>query len=474
MAALKLIKQGAKVAIGNGRKTKLWEEQWLGSKPTFARRTTSFILPQYRQIVTPSMTVVDLMNVPGKEWNRELIESIFPENIKEQILATNIQGSHGEDTYYWEYTKTGHYTVKSGYWVQQSINKPDQSNETVDRPSLDGLFQQIWKMNTSPKVHHFLWKCLSDSLPAAANMRNRHIAKDGSCGRYAMEDETINHILFTCPYARLIWALSPIHAPKNGVLSDSLYANLARVMNLKHQDPTEKVYDDLVPWLLWRIWKNRNEFLFKGIDYTPPSTVSKAREDMEEWLKRKEEEKTVANTAPRSSQHHRWKPPPTSWIKCNSDGAWQRDRHQNGMGWISRNEHGKLLWAGMKSVQGLRSPAEAEAEGIKWAMHSMSSLGYKQVIFETDALLIVKMVAGTEEIWPNLKPIIMEIQNCLTGNASYRLEYYPRESNKAADKIANEAFSLQNHVSKLYSIVPVWLKSVFETDLSTVVPNFMG
>ncbi|KAG2253338.1 hypothetical protein Bca52824_083474 [Brassica carinata] len=237
-------------------------------------------------------------NWKRKEWNIVLIENIFPENIKEQILATNIQGSHGEDTYYWEYTKTIHYTVKSGYWVQQSINKPDQSNETVDQPSLDGLFQQTWEMNTSPKVHHFLWKCLSDSLPAAANMRNRHIAKDCSYGRCAMENETINHILFTCPYARLIWALSPIHAPTNGVLSDSLYANLARVMNLKHQDPTEKVYDDLVPWLLWRIWKNRNEFLFKGIDYTAPSTVSKAREDMEEWLKRKEEEKNCSQYSP--------------------------------------------------------------------------------------------------------------------------------------------------------------------------------
>ena len=59
-------------------------------------------------------------------------------------------------------------------------------------------------------------------------------------------------------------------------------------------------------------------------------------------------------------------------------------------------------------------------------------------------------------------------------NAGYKLEYYPRESNKAADRIANETFSLQNHVPKLYSIVPVWLKSVFETDLSIVVSNIMG
>lgn len=187
------------------------------------------------------MTVADLMSVPGREWNRELIQNIFPKSFKDQILSTHIQGRYGEDSSSWEFTKTGHYTVKSGYWVQQNIVKPDQMHELVDQPSLDGLFQKIWKMNTSPKVHHFLWKCLRDSLPAAANMRSRHIAKDGSCGRCSMDNETVNHILFTCPYARLVWAVSPIHAPPNGELYDSLYANLFRVMNQKHQDPAEKV-----------------------------------------------------------------------------------------------------------------------------------------------------------------------------------------------------------------------------------------
>lgn len=185
---------------------------------------------------------------------------------------------------------------------------------------------------------------------------------------------------------------------------------------------------------------------------------------MEEWLKRKEEEKTAASTATRNSLHH--------WIKCNSDGAWNKGRQSSGVGWISRNNKGRMLWAGMKRVQSLGSPIEIEAEGIKW--ECTLSLGYKQMIFETDSLMIVKMIAGTEAIWPKLRPIIQELSHYLSTNAGYGIVYHPREGNKTAYRIAKETFSLQNHVPKLYSIVPDWLKSEFEADLHVVVSNFDG
>lgn len=80
-----------------------------------------------------------------------------------------------------------------------------------------------------------------------------------------------------------------IRASPNGKMSDFLYANLYPALNQKHQDPIEKAHDELVPWLLWRIWRNRNEHLFRGKDYSAPNTVNKAMDDMEEWLGRKEE-----------------------------------------------------------------------------------------------------------------------------------------------------------------------------------------
>ena len=138
---------------------------------------------RYRQLVKPDTCVSELMTIPGKEWNREAVEAIFTAETSEKILAINPQGSAGNDIYAWDYTHTGFYTAKSGYWVQRNFINTDQAAKKVNQPSPDELYQQIWKLQTSPKIRHFLWKCISDSLPAAANMHYRHIAKDGSCGR---------------------------------------------------------------------------------------------------------------------------------------------------------------------------------------------------------------------------------------------------------------------------------------------------
>ncbi|XP_013738900.1 uncharacterized protein LOC106441652 [Brassica napus] len=384
------------------------------------------------------MKVCDLMTEPRKEWDVELIRNVFPVEIQEKIFAITPQGQFGDDTYTWDFFKTGHYTVKSGYWVQRNIINTSQQQQYVNQPSLDGLYQQIWKLNANPKIHHFLWKCVNNTLPAAANMKRPHISEDGSCIRCSMKGESVNHILFKCPYARLVWAVSPIRAPPNGEWSDSLYANLYRVMN--QQDQPESSRADLVPWLLWRIWKNRNEFLFKGIDYSAPSTVDKALEDMEEWIGKNKKEHPEVKKATHNKTRARWKAPPTKWIKCSTDGAWHKDQQRSGVGWISRDEYGRMLWAGVRGFQRLGSRIEVVAEGVKWAIHSMRRLGYKQVIYEIDSLFLAKMINGHAEVWPKLQPIIQEINHTLSENPHYKVVFYSRDGNMAAYRIANEVF----------------------------------
>lgn len=119
--------------------------------------------------------------------------------------------------------------------------------------------------------------------------------------------------------------------------------------------------------------------------------------------------------------------PPPQWIKCNTDAAWHKDQQRCGVGWISRDEYGRMLWAGVRSFQRLGSPIETEAEGIKWAIHSMSRLGYKQVIYETDSQVFAKMINGHEEVWSKLKPLIQEIQHDISGILTTRLCYIQKK-----------------------------------------------
>ncbi|CDY12357.1 BnaC08g08480D [Brassica napus] len=47
----------------------------------------------------------------------------------------------------------------------------------------------------------------------------------------------------------------------------SLYSNVYHVLSVQKAYPRDDIQADIVLWLLWRLWKNRNEFLFKGKEY---------------------------------------------------------------------------------------------------------------------------------------------------------------------------------------------------------------
>lgn len=89
IAAQTLIKQGARVVIGNGRSTKLWEERWIGSMSASMVTSTKQVSPQLKMRVAKAEKVCDLMTETGREWDMELIRNIFPDETQERILAIN-------------------------------------------------------------------------------------------------------------------------------------------------------------------------------------------------------------------------------------------------------------------------------------------------------------------------------------------------------------------------------------------------
>lgn len=289
----------------------------------------------------------------------------------------------------------------------------------------------------------------------------------------------MNHVLFQRPFARLVWALSPIPAPPEDVMGNSLYSNTDHALNIKKAYPRDEVKSEMVPCLLWRLWKCRNELLFNGKEYEAMSILRKAREDADEWERRKQVNLSVEGnkrvTHPIStSQAKPWKLPPTNWLKCNSDGAWHKDRLNSGVGWLCRDGEGRLLCAGASVVTGLESSIRTEAEALQWADESMARFRYDKIIFESDSLSLVKMLNEEEEVWPMLLPVIEAICQALKQISSVEVRFYPRGGNKAANRIAKETFTFVSNVSKLYSVVPEWLKFQVESDKSCMVKKLVN
>ena len=127
-----------------------------------------------------------------------------------------------------------------------------------------------------------------------------------------------------------------------------------------------------------------------------------------------------------------------------------------------------MLWAGAKSIPGMGSELEIEAEALRWAIYTLAGFEYKNVTFETDSQILSKMPSGEEEIWPRVKSIIQEISISLAGLSEAEVVYYSRTDNKVADRIVKKTATFTSIILKLYYIVPSWLFSCMEADKSFV------
>lgn len=112
------------------------------------------------------------------------------------------------------------------------------------------------------------------------------------------------------------------------------------------------------------------------------------------------------------------------------------------------------------------SPILTEAEALKWGAQTMANFGYKNIIFESDSLPLVKMINGTDEAWPILRPTIEVIRSYLARIQSFEVRFSSRGRNKAADRIVKESITFLSSIPKLYSIVPVWLKFQVSSDIA--------
>lgn len=130
------------------------------------------------------------------------------------------------------------------------------------------------------------------------------------------------------------------------------------------------------------------------------------KEDEREWKRREEAKTDELKKATIEEPERRWKPPPTTWIKCNTDGAWNKDSGEGGMVWVARDHQGNLVWKGARKLSRLRWALEAEAEALKWAIQNLSGFGYARVIFETDSLALKRLISGEETMSLTLKPLL--------------------------------------------------------------------
>ena len=107
-AARKLLLLGIRQKIHSGYEVKVWEDPWI---PTTPARQAILAAP----VMHPNLRVSDLINQVSKDWDVGLLENYVNLDDIPLIRSLAISSTHRRDTFCWNYTRNGKYTVKSGY-----------------------------------------------------------------------------------------------------------------------------------------------------------------------------------------------------------------------------------------------------------------------------------------------------------------------------------------------------------------------
>lgn len=215
-------------------------------------------------------------------------------------------------------------------------------------------------------------------------------------------------------------------------------------------------------WILWRLWKARNELLYAQSALTESVLLQRVYNDVKEWIQITEHEFQAQQTTGSSNISSKWQKPPLGWVKCNFDVAHREGNNPSGLGWIVRNHAGTFLNSGNGVFEGRTTVQEAECSSLLWAIQCCWGLGYQRVIFEGNNLGVMQLLAS-ENINLKLQSIIYTIKawkNCFAG---IQFSHKKRDGNRCADMLAKKAL-LSSEPFNIYHSCPSYLKLIVITD----------
>lgn len=301
-----VLEEGTRKRVGNGCTINIWQDKWLLDKNC---ATITSRKPQGCKLEKVQELICD-----GK-WNQILIESVFSDEDFKRIGDIPLSMTGYKDRLIWTLSKSGQYTVKTGYLVAKDLNKRkahlrQRMGENSRNEEGSGLWKFLWGLNIKHKIKHFVWKCLHKILPVNEVVKSRTGRGNETCHCCGDQTETIEHMLFYCQHARLIWKAAPIQWDGLEQYQQNFWHWWASLTEA--QERTDgKSHIALTANILWQIWKSRNQMHFNQEGRNPVMAMNKA---MQEWLEYKEiNEGTGINAdtgGKAEKEHKKWIPPP--------------------------------------------------------------------------------------------------------------------------------------------------------------------
>ncbi|XP_074321452.1 uncharacterized protein LOC141657962 [Silene latifolia] len=239
---------GIRRRVGSGMDVRVWMDPWVPGT-----RSRCVISP--RADANIDMRVAELFVDGEQRWDEVKISELFLPFEAERIRSIRIGNVGDVDSWVWDHTRDGEYSVKTGYrlLVEDGASEIEQS----DFANEGWLWKAIWKVPVLPRIKVFMWQLCHEAIPTKVNIARRLGGDDVACPRCHSERESCLHAIRGCGWGHEIWEEVGIGT---GVWRGVVLVRDWVEVTLRELGEKERVLFLVTCWVLW---ERRNRLVFE-------------------------------------------------------------------------------------------------------------------------------------------------------------------------------------------------------------------
>jgi hypothetical protein len=249
--------------VGMGSRVSFWHDRWCSDSPLreLFPRLYEFSLNQndtVAAVLVPQGSDQPrvwnaLFGRDCNDWEMDQVAAFF------SLLHSHTPRSEEVDKLVWGPSRKGIFASRTFYQV---LHNP---------PGICFPWKCIWRVKAPPRVAFFMWTAAWGRILTCENLKKKGFVLAGWCCMCKNAEETVDHLLLHCWFARQLWSfvfqcvgidwVIPLH------VSELLFGwwnwfgkRSSRVWNL------------IPSCLMWTIWRERNNRTFENLE-TPLAKV---------------------------------------------------------------------------------------------------------------------------------------------------------------------------------------------------------
>jgi len=260
--------------VGNGHNTLFWTDRWLHgcSIENLAPNVFECMPARLRKSRTVREALHDLT------WVSDIRGALGWLGLVEYLelwdVLTDVVLQDTEDIHHWKFEASGLFSSRSAY---RAFFAGSMGFEP---------WKRLWKSWAPSKCKTFIWVAIRNRCWTVDCLQKRGLPHPDYCPLCDQEEETVQHLLTTCVFARQFWfsilqslnlsQLVPRH-------TDNSFADWWKKSWKKLQKHLRKGFNSLVILGAWVIWKHRNACVFDGTTPNLQGALQSFKDECHLW-----------------------------------------------------------------------------------------------------------------------------------------------------------------------------------------------